>query len=156
MAKDQGFHGKGGGANQGASPLATAFGKTVQLFKTVLPILVGMLLLISLLNPLLQSRYSQWFTGHYLHDTLIGAAAGSISFGIPITSYIAGGELLAKGVSLLAVTAFILAWTTVGVAMLPLEAAFLGKRFAVFRNAINFVFAILIAVLTVATLKVLP
>lgn len=58
--------------------------------------------------------------------------------------------------SLLAVTAFIMAWTTVGVAMLPLEATFLGKRFAVLRNVINFVFAILIAVLTVATLKVLP
>lgn len=82
---------------EGASPLATAFGKTVQLFRTVLPILLGMLLLISLLNPLLQSRYSHWFSGHYLHDTLIGAVAGSISFGIPITSYIAGGELLDKG-----------------------------------------------------------
>lgn len=128
--------------------------KTLILFKTVLPMLVGMLLLINLLNPLLESHYSKWFTGHYLHDTLIGAVAGSISFGIPITSYIIGGELLGKGVSLLAVTAFILAWTTVGVAMLPLEATFLGKRFAVIRNLLNFIFAILLAVLTVLTLRV--
>lgn len=128
--------------------------KTLILFKTVLPMLVGMLLLINLLNPLLESRYAQWFTGHYLHDTLIGAVAGSISFGIPITSYIVGGELLGKGVSLLAVTAFILAWTTVGVAMLPLEATFLGKRFAIIRNLLNFLFAILLAVLTVLTLGI--
>jgi len=140
---------------QGAGGLAGAFRKTLALFRTVLPILAGMLLLLNLLNPLLASRYAEWFTGHYLHDTLIGAVAGSISFGIPITSYIVGGELLGKGVSLLAVTAFLLAWTTVGVAMLPLEAAFLGKRFALIRNALNFFFAIALAALTVATLGVL-
>ena len=61
-----------------------------------------------------------------------------------------GGELLKQGVSLIAITAFILAWTTVGVFMLPLEAKFLGKRFAITRNIINFIFAIIIAVLTVA------
>ena len=137
-----------------SSPLVTPLRKTITLFKTVLPILVGMLLLVNLVNPLLESRYSQWFTGHYLHDTLIGALAGSISFGIPITSYIVGGELLGKGVSLLAVTAFILAWTTVGVAMLPLEAAFLGKRFALFRNLLNFLFSILLAALTIFTLGI--
>ncbi len=126
--------------------------KTINLFKTVLPILFGMLLLINLLNPLLATHYADWFNGHYLHDTLIGALAGSISFGIPITSYIVGGELVGKGVSLLAVTAFIMAWTTVGVAMLPLEAAFLGKKFALIRNLLNFLFAIILAALTVFTL----
>ncbi len=32
--------------------------------------------------------------------------------------------------SLIAVTAFILTWTTVGLLMLPLESKFLGKKFA--------------------------
>jgi uncharacterized membrane protein YraQ (UPF0718 family) len=130
-----------------------AFLQTLGVFKIALPILTGVLLLINLLDPILQSRYQQWFTGNYLLDPLIGALAGSISFGIPITSYIAGGELLAKGVSLLAVTAFIMAWTTVGIVMLPLEASFLGKKFALARNGLNFVFAILIAVLTDLTLR---
>lgn len=137
---------------QSCSGPGMALRKTLTLFQTVLPMLFGMLLLINMLNPLLESHYAQWFTGHYLHDTLIGAMAGSISFGIPVTSYIVGGELLDKGVSLMAVTAFILAWTTVGVAMMPLEAAFLGKRFALVRNVLNFVFALLLAVLTVFTL----
>jgi len=81
--------------------------------------------------------------------------AGSISFGIPVTSYIIGGELLKEGVSLLAVTAFILAWSTVGIAMLPLEISFLGKKFAIIRNVINFIFAIVIAVLVVWILKII-
>jgi hypothetical protein len=129
--------------------------QTVGVFIIALPILTGVLLLINLLDPLLQSRYAQWFTGNYLLDPLVGALAGSISFGIPITSYIAGGELLAKGVSLLAVTAFIMAWTTVGLVMLPLEASFLGKKFALARNGLNFLFALLIAVLTDLTLRLL-
>lgn len=133
-----------------------SFFQTVMVFKTALPILLGVLLLINLLDPLLQSRYRQWFTGDYLADTLIGALAGSISFGIPITSYIVGGELLAKGVSLLAVTAFIMTWTTVGLVMLPLEASFLGRKFALVRNALNFFFAILIAVLADLLLRYLP
>ena len=132
-----------------------AFFQTIGVFRIALPILTGVLLLINLLDPILQSRYSQWFTGDYLGDTLIGALAGSLSFGIPITSYIAGGELLTKGVSLLAVTAFIMSWSTVGLVMLPLEASFLGKKFALIRNAVNFCFAVLVAVCTDLLLKVL-
>ena len=135
--------------------MKNAFLQTLGVFKIALPILTGVLLLINLLDPILQTRYAQWFTGNYLLDPLIGALAGSISFGIPITSYIAGGELLAKGVSLLAVTAFIMAWSTVGIVMLPLEASFLGRRFALARNGLNFVFALLIAVLTDLTLRLL-
>ena len=39
-------------------------------------------------------------------DPLIGALAGSISFGVPVTSYIIGGELLEEGVSLMFVLHF--------------------------------------------------
>jgi len=133
-----------------------AFLKTVSIFRTVTPILTAILLLINLLHPLLQDYYQKWFTGNYLLDPLIGAVAGSISFGIPITSYIAGGELLQKGVSLLAVTAFIMAWTTVGIVMIPLESSILGKRFALARNLVNFLLALCVAMCTVATLKLLP
>jgi hypothetical protein len=128
--------------------------KTIQVFKTALPIMVGMLLLINLLNVFLKDYYSKVFTGNVLLDPFIGSLLGSVSFGIPVTSYIVGGELLLEGVSLLAVTAFIMAWTTVGLAMLPLEASFLGKRFALTRNIVNFIFSLIIAVLVIYTLKV--
>lgn len=120
-----------------------------------MPILLGVLLLINLASPLLQAGYSKLFTGNMLLDPLLGAAAGSISFGIPITSYIVGGELLKQGVSLVAVTAFIIAWTTVGVVMLPLEASMLGKRFAISRNLVNFIFSIVIATITVAAIELI-
>jgi len=128
--------------------------KSSRTILTSMPIMFGILLLISMVNVLSNGTYNNIFTGSKLLDPLVGATAGSLSFGIPITSYIVGGELLTRGVGLLAVTAFILSWTTVGIAMLPLEAKFLGFRFAVYRNIINFLFAIIVAVLTVITLNI--
>lgn len=130
-----------------------AFQKTLQTLKISFPIVIGILMLISILNPLFEKYYPQIFTGNYFIDPLIGAIAGSVSFGIPVASYVAGGELIKEGVSLLAVAAFILSWSTVGVIMLPLEISNLGKKFAIWRNSLNFVISIVIAILTIITLK---
>jgi len=132
-----------------------AFFKTTQVFKTVVPMLTGVLLLVSLLHQFFKNNYKYWFSGNLILDPLIGAIAGSISFGMPVTSYVAGGELLHAGVSLLAVTAFIMSWTTVGLIMIPLEASALGIRFAITRNILNFIFALIVAILTVSTLNFL-
>lgn len=129
--------------------------KSLNNLKTMLPILIGVLLLVNLATIVFGDIYLKLFTGNYIKDSFVGALAGSISFGIPVTSYIIGGELLKEGISLLAVTAFILSWSTVGVAMLPLEASFLGKRFTIIRNIINFIFAIIIAGLVVWILKII-
>ena len=132
-----------------------ALERTFKNIKTAIPIIIGIFMLISFLNPILKDFYNNIFTGNYFLDPLIGAMAGGISFGIPITSYVAGGELLKEGVSLLAVTAFILAWTTVGIVMLPLESSAFGKKFAILRNSLNFVSSIIISILTILTLNIL-
>lgn len=129
--------------------------KSLNNFKIMIPILIGVLLLVNLITVASSDIYLKLFTGNYIKDSFIGALAGSVSFGIPVTSYIIGGELLKDGVSLLAVTAFILTWSTVGIAMLPLEISFLGKKFAIIRNIVNFIFAIVIAVLVVWILKII-
>lgn len=135
--------------------LKQAVQKSLQVFKSFLLMMFGILLLINLINLFVRDYYSEIFTGNLLLDPLVGALAGSFSFGMPITSYILGGELLSEGISLLAITSFILTWTTVGMVMLPLEMSFLGKRFALVRNGINFIFSILISILVIFTLNVL-
>jgi len=130
-----------------------AFLKASQTLKTFFPILISILLLVNLINIFAKNYYSRLFTGNLILDPIIGALIGSFSFGMPITSYIVGGELLKESISLIAITAFILSWTTVGIGMLPLEAKFLGKRFALIRNFLNFVFAIIISILVVLTLN---
>ncbi len=130
-----------------------AFVKSLKNILVSIPIILGILMLINLINPFLSNYYSIIFTNNFFLDPLIGAIAGGISFGIPITAYVTGGELLKDGVSLLAVTAFVMAWTTVGVAMLPLESKFLGRKFALSRNAVNFLFALIISILTISILR---
>ena len=102
-----------------------------------------------------QEIISAIFTGQWLLDTLIGSFIGSISAGNPVTSYIIGGELLNEGVSLFAVTSFIVAWVTVGVIQFPLESATLGRRFALYRNLFSFILSMLVAIASVATLMVI-
>lgn len=129
--------------------------KTYATLKIAIPMIIGILMLVNLLNPVFQEYYVKIFTGNYFLDPLIGSVGGSIAFGIPITAYVVGGELLKSGVSLLAVTAFILTWTTVGLAMLPLEIKFLGKKFAIYRNVFNFFTAIVISILTILTINLI-
>ena len=142
--------------NTSLGKMNQAFWKTIGVFKMAIPMICGVLLTVSLMQQVFQQHYRDWFTGNYIIDPFIGAFAGSISFGIPITSYVAGGELLHGGVSLIAVTAFIMTWTTVGLIMIPLEASFMGKRFAFVRNSLNFFFGIFVAIATVYTLELIP
>ncbi|MDD2666843.1 MAG: permease [Methanocellales archaeon] len=120
------------------------------------PLILGTILLVSLISTIIpKSFYSNIFSKNIVLDSIIGSLIGSISAGNPITSYIFGGELLKQGISLVAVTAFLVAWVTVGVVQLPAESAILGKRFAFLRNFTSFILAILVAIMTVLTLGVL-
>lgn len=88
-------------------------------------------------------------------DTLIGTFAGAISSGNPAVSYLVGGELIEEGVSLYAITAFILSWVTLGFVQLPAEAAVLGFRFTLYRNLLSLIATVIIAIATVATVGII-
>jgi len=128
--------------------------KTGRSFLQILPVLLGVLLLLSLISAAVPPEvYGDIFTGNGVIDPFLGALFGSVAGGNPITSYIIGGELLSVNVSLAAVTAFILSWVTVGLISLPAEMEIMGRRFAVVRNLVSFLFAIVVAVLVVVTLN---
>lgn len=125
--------------------------KSAKALWQALPILAGIMLLVSLANTLIPKHaYTYLFFKNSLLDSFIGSAVGSVLAGSPITSYIIGGELLAQGISMTAVTAFIVAWVTVGIVQLPSEAMLLGKKFAITRNICAFVFSIIVAIITTA------
>ena len=120
------------------------------------PILLGVVLLVSLFNVIIPKQaIVQLFSAMPFVDSIMGASIGSILAGNPITSYILGGELLSQGVSLAAVTAFLVAWVTVGLVQLPAESMLLGKRFAITRNIASFVFSIVTAYITIFIIWVL-
>jgi len=130
--------------------LKTAITKSARALYNSLPILLTVILLIGLINTLIpKSAYTDLFRKNILLDSFIGSILGSIMAGNPITSYIIGGELLNQGVSLIAVTAFLITWVTVGIIQFPAESMLLGKKFAILRNLISFLFSIIIAIITV-------
>jgi len=129
--------------------------KAGKMLWNVFPLILGTILLVSLMVTLIpKSFYLFIFQGNNIIDPIIGGLIGSISVGNPMISYIIGGELLNQGISLIAVTAFIVAWVTVGVIQLPAESMILGKKFALIRNLISFVFSIIVAIVTIAILGV--
>ncbi len=122
--------------------------KTLQNIKRTFPVLIGIVLLIGLVKSLISTgAIPFFFTGNVLVDSVIGAGFGSVLAGNPITSYILSGEFLKEGASIAAVTAFLISWVTVGIVQFPAESMILGKRFAIVRNALAFLSAILIGII---------
>ena len=122
--------------------------KTQKIIIITLPLVIGVVLLISLLMPLLKSDWLiKLFQKNILVDSLIGSVIGSLAAGNPITSYILAGEFTNLGISLAAIVAFILSWVTVGLVQLPAEVMMLGKKFAILRNILSFISAILIGLI---------
>ncbi len=143
-----------GGSRFDKASLARGAKKSARQFVGLLPVLVGVVLLVGLFNTFVSKEMlASVFSGNTLLDTVWGVCFGSILAGNPINSYVIGGELLNHGVSLFAVTAFMFAWVTVGLVQLPAEIAALGKSFALLRNALCFILAIPIAILTVLLLS---
>lgn len=123
---------------------------------TLLPVVLGALLLTSLIIPFIPKLIEGGLFGRSsIIDALTGAGVGSIAAGQPLISYLLGGELLSSGVSLIGVTALLVTWVTVGIIHLPVEAAILGRRFAIYRIVLNFLFALIIAFITTGVLHVL-
>lgn len=128
--------------------LIQAINKAEKSLVNIFPYFIGIVLLVSIVNVAVpMSFYDHIFTKNPILDPFIGAVIGSFSAGNPIISYIISGELLHQGVSLTAVTAFVLSWVTVGIIQMPAECALLGKKFAIYRNILSFLFAIIIAMI---------
>ena len=130
--------------------------KSLRAMYRSLPIIFGVIILVSLMNVLVpKTFFSTLFQGNIFLDSFIGGILGSILAGTPVTSYVIGGELLKQGISLVAVTAFIVSWVTVGIVQLPAEIMLLGKKFAIVRNITAFILSIIVAIITVLILSIL-
>jgi uncharacterized membrane protein YraQ (UPF0718 family) len=134
------------------SRVKEALAKALHSLVGVLPMLLAVIGLVGLFQSFVSAQMLRsLFSGSPFIDTLIGTLIGGVSIGQPVISYLIGGELLHQGISPYAVSAFILAWVTLGVIQLPLEASLFGRRFTVMRNLLSFLFAMLIGAATALT-----
>ena len=142
------------------SPQRPTFRKVLQKsalsFLALSPLLLGIIGLVGLFQVLVTPKMlAALFQGNGVIDTLIGTLAGATAPGNPVVSYLLGGELLQQGISLYAVSAFVISWVTLGLTQLPAEVEVFGGRFTLYRNILAFVFTMLIATLTTLTVQVL-
>ncbi len=120
---------------------------------TIFPMILAVVGLVGLFETFVTPEMLQsFFSGVPLYDSLIGTFIGGVSVGQPFLSYIIGGELMAEGISLYAVTAFILSFVTLGLIQLPLESSLFGLRFTLVRNLLALLFALLISWASVTTI----
>ena len=119
-------------------------------FKSILPLLVGVILLLGLFQGFVSKQtLLSFFSGSAILDSFWGACMGSILTGNPINSYVIGKNLLDIGVGLSGVTALLLTWVSVGLIQLPVESKALGLRFTLVRNIAGFTVAIIMSFVVV-------
>lgn len=78
--------------------------------------------------------------------TIVAAAFGTITLIPAFIAFPLIGTLADAGVGLMPAVAFLTTLTMVGIATFPLEKRAFGTKFAVVRNGLSFIFAILIAI----------
>lgn len=139
-----------------SGPVSQNLRKTGNMFLRMLPNILAVVLLSGFIMEFVPiGKLSDFLGGGFFIDGLIGAGVGSISIGNPLISYVLGGELLDQGVSLMAVTALLVSWVTVGSIQLPAEMQTFGARFALLRNGLSFVFALIIAFMVLISMRIL-
>ncbi|SHJ20262.1 Predicted permease [Malonomonas rubra DSM 5091] len=109
----------------------------------LVPLLIAVFGLVGLFQEFLPPELVTEWLGESsgLLGLLIGASAGAVAIGPPLAAYPLAGSLLDAGAWPPAVAAFIVSWISVGIVTLPFEAQTFGSRFALLRNLISFVAA---------------
>ena len=133
-----------------------AFKKAIIGFISLSPMLLAVIGLVGLMQIYITPEMIKTLFGYSdFTDTLIATFVGGISVGQGIISYVIAEELLAQGVSLFALSAFVLSWVTLGFIQLPAEASVLGVHFTLIRNALALISTLLVSYLSILTLKAL-
>jgi len=115
----------------------------------LLPLLIAVFGLVGLFQEFLPAQLVSSWLGESsgLMALLLGSTAGAVAIGPPLAAYPLAGSLLAAGAWPPAIAAFILSWISIGLITLPFEAQVFGSRFALLRNGISFVAAMLCGLL---------
>jgi uncharacterized membrane protein YraQ (UPF0718 family) len=118
-------------------------------FINMIPMVFIIIIFIGLLLGFVPSEQISRFVGEQSGITgvfLVGIVGALIH--IPaLLSFPLAASILESGASITAVAAFITTLTMIGMITLPLEIKILGKKMAILRNGLSFVFALLIAFL---------
>lgn len=112
---------------------------------TVLIIIIIIGLMLGFVPPSEISRFVGEQSG--IFGVLLVGAVGAVLHIPALIAFPLAASMLESGATVMAVAAFITTLTMIGMVTLPMEIKILGKKFALLRNGLSFVIAIIIAVL---------
>ena len=119
------------------------FKQTLMWLKELIPMLLGILLLISMFKELWIFNYLSNNLWNNFLSIIIADIFGSLSAWNTINSYIIADSFWNLETNILIITTFLIAWITVWFIQIPAEIYFFGRKFTIIRNLISFVFAII-------------
>ena len=119
------------------------FKNTLNWFNELIPMLFGILLLVSMIKQFWVFSYLSNYLNNDFLSVIIADTFGSISAWNSINSYILANSFWNINENILFITTFLISWVTVWFIQIPAEIYFFGKKFTIIRNIISFVFAII-------------
>lgn len=125
--------------------LKVAWNATRRLAPAILAVILAIGLFLGFMPPSWIAR-TLGSQGGFL-GVIIASFLGALLFIPAVLAFPMGASLLESGASVMSVAAFITTLTMVGFVFLPIEIKELGKRFAILRNGLSFVAAVIIAVI---------
>lgn len=112
-------------------------------FKELLPLLVGIILIISMLKVSWIINNIMWYLPNNFLGVVVADIVGSLTTWNAINSYIIASCFGKLNQHILVISSFLIAWVTVWIIQLPAEIYFFWKKFVIIRNLISFVFVII-------------
>jgi uncharacterized membrane protein YraQ (UPF0718 family) len=109
--------------------------------------IIGILMLIGLMLAIIPPEVIKDLLGNssLLLSGFYGAVIGAITIIPAFIAFPLASSLFESGANLVGIAAFITTLTMVGIATLPIEIEHFGKKFALIRNGLSFLLALLIA-----------
>lgn len=109
--------------------------------------ILGLLLLVALFFALIPEGAIESLLGgaNVLLSSLYGASIGTVLILPKFIAMPMAADLIAQGAHLVVAAAFITTLTMVGFATAPVEVKHFGKKYTLVRNALSFIFALLVA-----------
>lgn len=119
------------------------------MMKNMLGQIIGILFLIGLLLTFIPPDIIKEYLGrsNVLISTIISAIVGGITLIPAFVAFPLVGSFINMGVSIVPAVAFLTTLTMVGFVTFPLEKQEFGVKFALVRNSMSFIFAIIISII---------
>ena len=121
--------------------------KSKGMMGSMMPQIIGILFLIGLILTLIPPDTIKNYLGgsNPVLATIVAALVGSITLIPAFVAFPLVGSLVDAGINIMPAVAFLTTLTMVGLVTFPIEQEEFGRKFAITRNILSFIFAVIIS-----------